>query len=231
MAWCPKCKYEFKEGISVCTDCGSKLVDDLSLVSEVNIVSNIENIDPQYLQKLASEFELKMDEEDYSDIPNPEHINKSGVYVNNAEKAEENRASAYALISVGLIGGILITLFFLDVLPMNLPKFNKYMITGVMGAMFILFIVMGFVSLRNFKIFKNNATNENKLSDEIRNWCMTNFNKDNIDEKFDFNNVAEELKYFQRFKYLKDNINSQFMNLDEAYVDRLVDELYSDIFE
>ena len=30
MSWCPKCKYEYKEGITVCADCGATLVDELT---------------------------------------------------------------------------------------------------------------------------------------------------------------------------------------------------------
>lgn len=29
MAWCPKCKNEYREGVTVCADCGTKLVDVL----------------------------------------------------------------------------------------------------------------------------------------------------------------------------------------------------------
>ena len=29
MPWCPKCKNEYREGITVCADCGTPLVDDI----------------------------------------------------------------------------------------------------------------------------------------------------------------------------------------------------------
>lgn len=30
MPWCPKCKTEYREGFSVCADCGSQLVEELT---------------------------------------------------------------------------------------------------------------------------------------------------------------------------------------------------------
>lgn len=29
MPWCPKCKNEYYEGVTVCADCGTELVDSL----------------------------------------------------------------------------------------------------------------------------------------------------------------------------------------------------------
>ena len=29
MAWCPKCRNEYVEGITICADCGSELVETL----------------------------------------------------------------------------------------------------------------------------------------------------------------------------------------------------------
>ena len=34
MSWCPKCKIEFPEGITECSDCGDKLVDKLDVKSD-----------------------------------------------------------------------------------------------------------------------------------------------------------------------------------------------------
>ena len=43
--------------------------------------------------------------------------------------------------------------------------------------------------------------------------------------------ISEELKYFQRFEIVKKAIQKKFLNLDEAYVERLVEEMYPELFE
>ena len=37
MAWCPKCKNEYREGITVCPDCGEALVSEEELTDWVSV--------------------------------------------------------------------------------------------------------------------------------------------------------------------------------------------------
>ena len=168
---------------------------------------------------------FEFDEEDVKPVVH-------GVYVNNEERAEENRTSAYTLLSVGTAGLIAVVLFFFGIIPIHMAVFSKYMISGVMGVMFILFLIMGIVSLRNFKLFKKRAAKENNLTAEIRKWCLQNLHKETIDQSLCFDaSISEELKYFQRFEIVKKAIQKKFLNLDEAYVERLVEEMYPELFE
>lgn len=219
MAWCPKCKCEYVDGIKVCADCGCELVASLNEGTE----------EKEAAQETAPVFPTEGDDFEFDEEePSPKY---HSLYINNEERAEENRTSAYTLLVVGGVGLVLIILFFTDVINLHLTLISKYMITGVMGVLFILFIIMGIVSMKNSRILKKKASKENMLTMEIRKWCKENLNKEQVDAQLECSDQPEELKYFQRFDYMKKAIQNQFMNLDEAYLDRLIEEAYPEIFE
>lgn len=223
MAWCPKCKSEYVAGITKCADCGCELVDELREEEPLDVLEG----DPA--SSMESVPEIK---EDFSfDEGEEEQYQYRSVYINNEEKAEENRTSAYTLLIVGGIGIGLVILFFLGIIDIKVSLINKYMITGVMGVLFVLFLIMGIISMKNFKVLKKKATSENNLTKEVQSWCIENLKGDAIDEILGLDSQPEELKYFQRFDYIKKAIKKQFLNLDEGYLDRLIEETYSDIFE
>ena len=104
------------------------------------------------------------------------------------------------------------------------------MISGVMGVMFVLFIIMGIVSMKNSRVLEKKAGKENNLTQEIKKWCLDNLSESFIDGSYEPGEQTEEEKYFKRFDIIKGLIQKQFMNLDEAYLDRLIDEVYPEIF-
>lgn len=155
-------------------------------------------------------------------------------YRSNEDIAEDNHSSAVVLISVGS-AGLIADIFVLVKNPLSMPIFNKYMTTGIMGSLFVLFIVMGVLALRNYKRFNEEAAKENNLSDKLHEWCLDNLTKDVIDENLDNDSYVdekdnEEVLYYKRTAYMKECIGLKFMNLDEDVLDRFVDNYYNEIF-
>ena len=53
-----------------------------------------------------------------------------------------------------------------------------------------------------------------------------------IDGKIGAQGVSEEVLYFRRFSYIKEKMNHQFVNLDQGFLDRLIDDyVYDSVFE
>lgn len=157
-----------------------------------------------------------------------------GIYQKSSEKADEFRSSAYVLIIVGLLGFIGLILLDFGLLPIKLAAFNRYLINGVMGAMFLLFLVMGVLSMRSSRQLSVKAQKEDELTKEILNWCQENLTAEKMDEILFTTeaerNMDEEAKYFKRAEWMQTRITEQFVNLDEAYVEQLVDDYYHKVF-
>lgn len=157
-------------------------------------------------------------------------------YQSSASKAEENRSSAYTLLAVGGIGFIVVVLIFCNVIPLyQNAGISKYLVCGVMGAMFVLFIVFGVVSMRDSKLLLVKAKSETSLRSEITKWCQDNLSRAVIDALVQSEDSSEELteeeRYYRRTEKMRAAIEDKFMNLDEAFVDDFVDEYYQEIYE
>ena len=291
MAWCPKCKNEYREGITVCPDCGETLVSEEELTDWTSVLfgeqdemeklkdfltyngirkSKLSFDEAEQVYELfvdakeekqaktiarvfleqqekertenAAEEEAAVDEflmpetEEASEEVNPGELLKTAsaqgglTYMNSGAKAEENRSSAWVLLVVGILGMLVMILGITGVLPLNIG--NPYMFYGVMSAVFILFIFMGVVSMRNAKLFEKKAESENSLVDTLLKWSEENLTAEKIDAQIE--NAAdtpEEALYYKRFEVIRSQMNHQFMNLDQQMLENLIDtKIYEQIF-
>lgn len=235
MAWCPKCENEYVEGIKVCADCGSELVENLEEYKAQNAS----------VKEQKAEI-LKMDFENDGEMENPQETEEieenseseknrkwSGAYRNSAQKAEENKSSAYTLLFVGILGFVAVVLVLLGVIPLyRNSTVTRYLICGVMGVLFVLFIIFGIVSMRTFKVLSVKAKSEDTLLIEITKWCQENLSAQAVDSGLtNMEELPEEQKYFKRADKMKQMIKDKFMNLDEDFLDHFVDDYYQNLFE
>ena len=78
-------------------------------------------------------------------------------YMDSAERAEENRSSAWTLFIVGGVGLVILVLGFFGIIPFPISGFSKYMFYGVMAVLFIIFLVAGIISMKKSKVYTEAA--------------------------------------------------------------------------
>ncbi|WP_026526503.1 hypothetical protein [Butyrivibrio sp. VCD2006] len=157
------------------------------------------------------------------------------VYQSSAQKAEDNQSSGVMLITVGAIG-LIGDIFFLVKNPLNMPMFNKYLTCGVMGALFVLFFVMGILAVRSYKIFSEKAAEEDTVLEKIREFCEAELTAEYIDahmydddEEYETLTDKESL-FFKRTEFIKKVILKKYVNVSEELIDTFIDGFYDKIF-
>lgn len=155
---------------------------------------------------------------------------RTSLYSSSTERAEENRTAAWTQLIVGGLGLLVMILGLIGVIPLKIG--NPYMFYGVMSALFLFFIVMGFVSMKSAKALAKSAESENSLKDAINTWYQQNLTAEAVDAELGEDaDLPEEMLYFKRTQIIKDKLNHQFMNLDQVFLDHMIDnEIYDYIY-
>ncbi len=151
-------------------------------------------------------------------------------YRDNSSSAEDNKSSGIVLLGVGVLGVIFIVLGLTNVLPFRFA--NPYLFYGLMMALFCLFLVMGFVSLINARNYRKKAKSEIGIKDELIKWCSANLDPETIDSRLEDKAFSsDEEKYFSRCEIISEILKKQFINLDPAMLEDIIDKkIYDMVF-
>lgn len=152
------------------------------------------------------------------------------VYVSKESKKEETKSTAYSFLLVSVIGFIALILFATGALPVHVADYMKIMLCIVMGAMLLIFFAIGIVSLRQLKTLGTQAEKENDLSSEIISWFTSTYSAEDIDKSME-EEVFDQDLYFKRYEIMTRFLSKQYPDLEETFLDHLVEELYGNLFE
>ncbi|MEG1847331.1 MAG: hypothetical protein RRX92_04780 [Lachnospiraceae bacterium] len=207
MSWCPKCKNEYREGIQECADCHVLLVETLE--------KEVENV----VEERAEELEQARMNMPFESVP---------LYEKSDDKAENFKSSAYTLLLVGIIGAVFLLLCALHIIPIAFSG----MVYGVMGFLFVVFIIMGILSFGSYTKTAKEAVNENRLLEELKEWCNLHITKPVVEEGLfiEEDTMPEEMRYYKRVDKMKGMITETYRDLEEGFLDMIVEELYTELY-
>lgn len=234
MPWCPNCKFEYKEGIKVCADCGAELVETYEEITAIKEQEALEAESQQILEAQLQEAETQ----DY--IAKKEMLqaqameaHEAATYMKAKDKAENYKSSGFALTLVGGLGVIFMVLYITGVIDFHMADNIRLISTIVFSFLFITFLVLGIRSFSEAKKQISISSYEEQVDEEIREWFLFNFSQDVIDEACAIGEEErkDETSYFARNEYMKKVILDKFPDVDKAYLENLAEDLYSETYE
>lgn len=158
-------------------------------------------------------------------------MHSANMYENSEDKYKDNLSSAITFFVCGAAGIIILILNDLGILKFVVKGSSNFILINiVLGLLFVGFIAIGFWSLKYSKNIKNKAAIENKDTDTILAWLNENVSKDDIESSYD-NDIAEEMKYFNRSDYIKSAILKQFPETEDNLADTVADKYIDTLFE
>ena len=151
-------------------------------------------------------------------------------YVKNNDRASDYKSTGLLLTVFGGVGILFVLLTVIGIIPEFLG--NPYLSYGVLFAVFVLFFVMGIISIRSAGIFELKAKSDHTLEKRILDFVRNELNSSEVDAQADISESDEpEVLFFKRTDCLKKIITNKFVNIDPDFLDNLIDEeLYDKIF-
>ncbi len=157
-------------------------------------------------------------------------MHSTNLYESSEDKYKDNLSSAITFFVCGAAGIIILILNDLGILKFVVKgNSNFILINIVLGLLFVGFIAIGFWSLKYSKNIKNKAAIENKDTDTILSWLTDNVSKEDIEASYS-NDIAEEMKYFNRSDYIKNAIKNKFPDTDDNLADTIADKYIETLF-
>ena len=227
MPWCPKCKLEYVEGIKVCPDCQTALVDSLDDISEDVDFDVEEEIEEKLDEALHTYLSDATDEDREMMIENIKRAAMIPKYKSKAEALSEHKSGAVSLTIVGLFGIAFVVLSALNLI--KLPISGSTLTNIVMGVLFLIFLVSGIISFAKASKLKPEAVKEEELIKEVVDFVKEKklagaYKVDKGSENF-------ETDYIRMNEKIVSDIEEKFPDLEPGFSYYVADRFLSEIID
>ena len=167
---------------------------------------------------------MQCDESLSSDLTKTDFLHSSSSsYSKKEDDYKDQRSSAIMFFGFSIMGLIYLGLNLSGILNLINGPFSYC----VLGALFLGIFYLGVDSLKKSKESFKGIDSEKQLTMQIESFLKGNNDLSSLDEA-DWSLLSEEELFFKRTEKLKKMITEQFGNIDEAFLDSLVESYYDE---
>lgn len=162
-----------------------------------------------------------------TDFDDNELLESHGLtYTKKSIKLEDARSSSWLFIAFGIIGLLAIAAVWLGIIPLSMALYMKVLYTIVLGALFLIFLILGIYYKKKIRILESETRKEERLSKEIITWITTEYPLNTLDDLISADTLPSEQLYFERYEKIASLIREKYQLQDENYLDYLVEKIY-----
>ncbi len=158
-----------------------------------------------------------------------EQKERTQLYGDKKTRAEDYKSSAYTLALVGGGGILFLVLHALGLIPLSFPGPTRMMLYGVMGVMFVIFLVSAVLAWKSYKRLLVEDVDDKALIEEAKAF-LSEITVEQLDAKIDLSDTPDEMKYFKRMPMIKKLLEEKFPDMAAELVEHLADEYYDEHF-
>jgi Tetraspanin family. len=152
------------------------------------------------------------------------------LYESSTDKYKDNLSSAITFFVCGGIGIILMILNDIGIIKIVTKDAPSFLfINIVLGLLFVGFIAIGVWSLKYSNKIKAKAETEDKKAADVLNWLEDNITKEDIENSYT-GDIQEEMKYFNRTAYVKEQLTVQFTELSDEEAENFSEQFVEKMF-
>lgn len=291
---CPKCKNEYREGFTVCADCGVALIEQEEVVDRQQVIygtqeqmtnllgfmehngindcevklgketgfyelwvptksvqkagkyvqafmlheqERAEEVAQEMRQQMQPQNRVRISADDkWSEPVRDIDIGKKGtkedvkeknkkLYIDGKDKVKDYLMTGYCFAGLGGVGFVAVALL------INSGRMSLNITSGAMLVLFGIFTLIGVKSFISVFGMSKEVQQSDSVIDAVLKWCKDNLTKETVDSMIEVEMESPEMLYFERFNCIKKLVEEQFVNLDQTFLDRFIDEtVYTMVF-
>lgn len=152
-------------------------------------------------------------------------MNQTKAYEKRSHRYQDTKDSAVALLVVGGLGLLFLALVYFQVIPVAINTLSLPFLASVFLC--VLFLIFGIISLIKSRKLKSEAEEEDAFTDSITKWLEEHIDASIVEVDED---LSEADCYFIRCKKAKELLLREFPDMDEDYLDAVLDDNYDKLF-